>query len=78
MSAHTCKCLETVRRNLSVNCYEGQEVELHLELRMNRKTGEILAGLPGLRYSGGRGKKKFKGHVMFQFCPFCGTRGGAK
>jgi len=68
-----CDCLKVIREKLAEfrKCApEG----IHLGLKMSfcMDTGKSESVLPPLEYSYPNGKKRSKGYVVFNFCPFCG------
>lgn len=71
MSAPACGCLDSIEKALEK--HHGAPIEFSgLSQWGNVNSGEMWTWLAPLRYSGGRGKKRFRSHVKFKFCPFCG------
>lgn len=65
-----CGCLERIRHQLEA--HHGQPVDFELVPLVDFKTGYLRGAMPPLMYRFGSGRKRNRGHVGFNFCPFCG------
>lgn len=67
-----CGCLEKIKKLLSD--HHKTEVDLDLKMAVNIQSGKMFTDLPPLYYHYFQGKKKKKGYMNFNYCPFCGKK----